>query len=163
MPVHLYGQTADMEALGAIARAHGLAVIEDACQAHGAAFGGRRSGALGTAGCFSFYPTKNLGAAGEGGLVTTDDPAVADRVRRLRDHGQSQKYVHAEEGYNGRLDAIQAALIDGRPAVRLPNRVRCANELIATVRTRFRDQLLDFDLSPARTRSETHLKVRPLN
>ena len=111
MPVHLYGQTADMESLGAIARGRGLAVIEDACQAHGAAFGGRRSGALGTAGCFSFYPTKNLGAAGEGGLVTTDDASVADRVRRLRDHGQSQKYVHAEEGYNGRLDAIQAAIL----------------------------------------------------
>jgi dTDP-4-amino-4,6-dideoxygalactose transaminase len=111
MPVHLYGQPADMESLGAIARARGLAVIEDACQAHGAAFGGRRSGALGTAGCFSFYPTKNLGAAGEGGLVTTDDATIADRVRRLRDHGQSQKYVHAEEGYNGRLDAIQAAIL----------------------------------------------------
>jgi dTDP-4-amino-4,6-dideoxygalactose transaminase len=111
MPVHLYGQTADMESLGAVARGRGLAVIEDACQAHGAAFGARRSGALGTAGCFSFYPTKNLGAAGEGGLVSTDDAAVAERVRRLRDHGQSQKYVHAEEGYNGRLDAIQAAIL----------------------------------------------------
>jgi dTDP-4-amino-4,6-dideoxygalactose transaminase len=111
MPVHLYGQTADMETLGAIARARGVSIIEDACQAHGAAFGGRRTGALGTAGCFSFYPTKNLGAAGEGGMVTTDDPAVADRVRRLRDHGQSRKYVHAEEGYNGRLDAIQAAIL----------------------------------------------------
>jgi len=111
VPVHLYGQTADMESLGALARSRGLAVIEDACQAHGAAFGGRRSGALGTAGCFSFYPTKNLGAAGEGGLVTTDDPSVADRVRRLRDHGQSGKYVHAEEGYNGRMDAIQAAIV----------------------------------------------------
>jgi dTDP-4-amino-4,6-dideoxygalactose transaminase len=111
MPVHLYGQTADMKALGAIAAGRGLAVIEDACQAHGAAFEGRRSGALGTAGCFSFYPTKNLGAAGEGGMVTSDDPAVAERVRRLRDHGQSRKYVHAEEGYNGRLDAIQAAIL----------------------------------------------------
>jgi dTDP-4-amino-4,6-dideoxygalactose transaminase len=111
MPVHLYGQTADMEAIGALARSRGLAVIEDACQAHGAAFGERRSGALGTAGCFSFYPTKNLGAAGEGGMVTTDDPAVAERVRRLRDHGQSRKYVHAEEGYNGRMDAIQAAIL----------------------------------------------------
>jgi dTDP-4-amino-4,6-dideoxygalactose transaminase len=111
MPVHLYGQTADMESLGALARDRGLAIVEDACQAHGAAFGGRRSGALGTVGCFSFYPTKNLGAAGEGGLVTTDDAAIADRVLRLRDHGQSQKYLHAEEGYNGRLDAIQAAIL----------------------------------------------------
>jgi dTDP-4-amino-4,6-dideoxygalactose transaminase len=111
VPVHLYGHPADMERIGATARARGLAVIEDACQAHGAALGGRRAGALGTAGCFSFYPTKNLGAAGEGGLVTTGDPAVADRIRRLRDHGQSAKYLHAEEGYNGRLDAIQAAIL----------------------------------------------------
>ncbi|HYV86843.1 MAG TPA: DegT/DnrJ/EryC1/StrS family aminotransferase [Patescibacteria group bacterium] len=111
MPVHLYGQAADMEGLRSIARDRGLAIVEDACQAHGAALGGRRCGALGSAGCFSFYPTKNLGAAGEAGLVTTDDAALADHVRRLRDHGQSGKYVHAEEGYNGRLDAIQAAIL----------------------------------------------------
>jgi dTDP-4-amino-4,6-dideoxygalactose transaminase len=133
MPVHLYGQTADMEAIGALARSRGLAVIEDACQAHGAAFGGRRSGALGTAGCFSFYPTKNLGAAGEGGMVTTDDPAVAERVRRLRDHGQSRKYVHAEEGYNGRMDAIQAAIL----RVKL-NRLEAWNERRRALAARYR-------------------------
>jgi dTDP-4-amino-4,6-dideoxygalactose transaminase len=133
MPVHLYGQTADMEAIGAMARSRGLAVIEDACQAHGAAFGGRRSGALGTAGCFSFYPTKNLGAAGEGGLVTTDDRSVAERVRRLRDHGQSRKYVHAEEGYNGRMDAIQAAIL----RVKL-NRLEAWNERRRALAARYR-------------------------
>jgi dTDP-4-amino-4,6-dideoxygalactose transaminase len=133
MPVHLYGQTAEMEAIGALARSRGLAVIEDACQAHGAAFGGRRSGALGTAGCFSFYPTKNLGAAGEGGLVTTDDRSVAERVRRLRDHGQSRKYVHAEEGYNGRMDAIQAAIL----RVKL-NRLEAWNERRRALAARYR-------------------------
>jgi dTDP-4-amino-4,6-dideoxygalactose transaminase len=111
LPVHLYGQTADMAALLALAAARGLFVVEDACQAHGAAEGGRRAGSFGVAAAFSFYPTKNLGGCGEGGLVTTGSAAVADRVRRLRDHGQSAKYVHAEEGYNGRLDAIQCAIL----------------------------------------------------
>ena len=111
LPVHLYGQTADMAALSALAAERGLLVIEDACQAHGASQDGRRAGSLGIAAAFSFYPTKNLGGCGEGGLVTTDSPAVADRVRRLRDHGQSAKYVHAEEGYNGRLDSIQCAIL----------------------------------------------------
>ena len=111
LPVHLYGQTADMTALNEIARRRGLTVIEDACQAHGAAQDGRLAGALGRAGAFSFYPTKNLGGGGEGGLVTTADPEVAGRIRRLRDHGQSAKYLHAEEGYNGRLDALQAAIL----------------------------------------------------
>jgi len=111
MPVHLYGHPADMAALEPLARERRLTVVEDACQAHGASLGGRMAGALGTAGCFSFYPTKNLGACGEGGMVTTDDARLAARVRRLRDHGQSEKYRHAEEGYNGRLDAVQAAIL----------------------------------------------------
>ena len=111
MPVHLYGHPADMTALDPLARDRRLAVVEDACQAHGASLGGKLTGGMGTAGCFSFYPTKNLGACGEGGMVTTDDPRIAARVRRLRDHGQSEKYLHAEEGYNGRLDAIQAAIL----------------------------------------------------
>jgi len=111
LPVHLYGQTADMAGLLALAEARGLFVVEDACQAHGASEGGRRAGSLGIAAAFSFYPTKNLGGCGEGGLVTTGSAAVADRIRRLRDHGQSAKYVHAEEGYNGRLDAIQCAIL----------------------------------------------------
>jgi dTDP-4-amino-4,6-dideoxygalactose transaminase len=111
MPVHLYGHPADMAAFEPLARERRLIVVEDACQAHGASLGGRMAGALGTAGCFSFYPTKNLGACGEGGMVTTDEAHLAARVRRLRDHGQSEKYRHAEEGYNGRLDAMQAAIL----------------------------------------------------
>ena len=111
VPVHLYGQTADMAPILALARQRGIAVIEDACQAHGARYGGRAAGALGDAGCFSFYPTKNLGGCGEGGMITTARADIAERVRRLRDHGQSEKYVHPEEGYNGRLDALQAAIL----------------------------------------------------
>jgi dTDP-4-amino-4,6-dideoxygalactose transaminase len=117
VPVHLYGQTADMDPILELARARGLAVIEDACQAHGAQYRGatggpgRMAGALGDVGCFSFYPTKNLGGCGEGGMVTTASPEIAARARLLCDHGQSEKYVHAEEGYNGRLDALQAAIL----------------------------------------------------
>lgn len=111
LPVHLYGQMADMRRLGALAAARHLGIVEDACQAHGAALDGRRAGAFGIAAAFSFYPTKNLGGFGEGGFVTTDDAEVAARVRRLRDHGQSAKYLHAEEGWNGRLDALQCALL----------------------------------------------------
>ena len=117
VPVHLHGQTADMGPILELARARGVAVIEDACQAHGAQYRGsdagtgRSAGSLGDAGCFSFYPTKNLGGCGEGGMVTTARSDVAARVRRLSDHGQSEKYVHAEEGYNGRLDALQAAIL----------------------------------------------------
>jgi dTDP-4-amino-4,6-dideoxygalactose transaminase len=111
LPIHLYGQPADMEAIGAVARRHRLLVVEDACQAHGARLGERAAGALGDAGAFSFYPTKNVGGCGEGGMVTTADPELAALVRRLRDHGQSEKYVHAVEGYNGRLDAVQAAIV----------------------------------------------------
>ncbi len=111
LPVHLYGQCADMPGIAAVAAARRLAVVEDACQAHGAALDGRRAGSFGVSGAFSFYPTKNLGGFGEGGFVTTDDDGIAARVRRLRDHGQSAKYLHAEEGYNGRLDALQCALL----------------------------------------------------
>jgi len=111
LPVHLYGQPADMPAIEAIAARRGLTVIEDACQAHGALLNGRAAGSMGRAGAFSFYPTKNLGGCGEGGMVTTGDADLAARVRRLRDHGQSEKYLHAEEGWNGRLDALQAAIL----------------------------------------------------
>ncbi len=109
--VHLYGQTADMDALGSLARAHNLWIVEDAAQAHLAEFQGRRAGSLGDAAAFSFYPSKNLGACGEAGAVVTNDAAVADRVRMLRDHGQTRKYLHAVEGYNGRCDALQAAAL----------------------------------------------------
>jgi len=111
LPVHLYGQPADMDPILLLAKRHGLAVVEDACQAHGATYGGRAAGSLGDAGCFSFYPSKNLGACGEAGMVTTGSAQIAERVRRLRDHGQTEKYRHAEEGYNGRLDALQAAIL----------------------------------------------------
>jgi dTDP-4-amino-4,6-dideoxygalactose transaminase len=111
VPVHLYGQIAAMAPLHAIANEYDLLVIEDACQAHGAEYNGKRAGALGKAAAFSFYPGKNLGACGEGGAVTTNDEAVARYIRMIRDHGQAKKYYHQLEGYNGRLDAIQAAFL----------------------------------------------------
>jgi dTDP-4-amino-4,6-dideoxygalactose transaminase/acetyltransferase-like isoleucine patch superfamily enzyme len=112
VPVHLYGQCADMDAILDIAGRHGLKVLEDAAQAHGSRYCGRRAGSLGDAAAFSFYPGKNLGACGEGGAVTTNDPAVARLVALLRDHGRTDKYSHAIQGYNGRLDAIQAAFLN---------------------------------------------------
>jgi dTDP-4-amino-4,6-dideoxygalactose transaminase len=116
VPVHIYGQVADMDAILAIASEYDLLVIEDACQAHGAEYQSadgtwRRAGAIGHAGAFSFYPGKNLGACGEGGAVTTSDSAIAQKARMLRDHGQSTKYFHDIEGYNGRLHAVQAAFL----------------------------------------------------
>jgi len=111
VPVHLYGQTADMDPILELAKRRGVAVVEDACQAHGAAYKGRLAGSMGAVSAFSFYPTKNLGACGEAGMVTTARSEIAARVRRLRDHGQSEKYRHVEEGYNGRLDALQAAIL----------------------------------------------------
>ena len=111
LPVHLYGQPADMDPILALAQKHGLIVIEDACQAHGATYKGKKAGSMGLAGCFSFYPGKNLGAFGEGGALVTSDKAVAAMARMIRDHGQSKKYFHDMEGYNGRLDAIQATVL----------------------------------------------------
>lgn len=113
LPVHLYGQiAAGMDEINAIARQHGgIAVIEDAAQAHGAEIGGRRAGSIGDMGCFSFYPTKNMGACGEGGLVTTNDDALAEQVRLLRDWGQDRKYHHAVRGYNYRMEGIQGAVL----------------------------------------------------
>lgn len=117
IPVHLYGQPADMDAILDIANKYELIVIEDACQAHGARYFSRKegkwmkAGSLGLAGAFSFYPGKNLGACGEGGAVTTNDPEIARKVAMLRDHGQAQKYYHDLEGYNGRLDAIQCGIL----------------------------------------------------
>lgn len=111
LPVHLYGRPADMGPIVAIARAHGLAVIEDACQAHGARLGERRAGALGDIACFSFYYSKNLGAYGEAGAVTTNDPLLAERARLYRDHGSLVRYHHEVIGRNARLDEIQAAIL----------------------------------------------------
>jgi dTDP-4-amino-4,6-dideoxygalactose transaminase len=116
VPVHLYGQTADMDPILEIARKYDLIVVEDACQAQGSEYqtaqhGWRRAGSFGKAGAFSFYPGKNLGACGEAGAVTTDDEQVARTIKMLREHGQVEKYYHDLEGYNGRLDAIQAAFL----------------------------------------------------
>lgn len=111
LPVHLYGQPADMDPILAVARRHGLVVIEDAAQAHGAEHKGRRVGGLGDLGCFSFYPGKNLGAYGEGGMVVTSSPAYARTIRMLRDWGAEKKYEHVLKGYNYRLEAIQGAVL----------------------------------------------------
>lgn len=114
LPVHLYGQPADMEALAAIAARHNLAIVEDCCQAHLATCGGRPVGSWGAAAAYSFYPTKNLGALGDGGAVTTRDAALAARVKRLRNGGQTDRYHHGEFGVNTRLDEIQAAVLSAR-------------------------------------------------
>jgi len=111
IPVHLYGMPAEMSAILAIAGKHGIPVVEDAAQAHGARYQGRRVGQFGGLACFSFYPGKNLGAYGEGGALVTNDEAIADRARRLRDHGQRQRYHHDELGYNYRMDSFQAAVL----------------------------------------------------
>jgi dTDP-4-amino-4,6-dideoxygalactose transaminase len=116
LPVHLHGLMADMDAINRIAETHGLTVIEDAAQAHGAEYRGRRAGSLGRLGCFSFYPGKNLGAAGEGGAVVTSDPELAKAIRMLRDWGQAERYRHVLRGFNFRMEAIQAAVL----SVKLP-------------------------------------------
>ena len=112
MPVHLYGQCADMDALGDVCRRHNLLLIEDAAQAFGAAWHGRPAGSLGDAAAFSFYPTKNLSAAGDAGLVTSVNPELLERTRMLRAHGMRRRYAHDEVGWNSRLDAVQAAILE---------------------------------------------------
>lgn len=111
LPVHLYGQPCDMEKICAIAEKHGLYVIEDCAQSHGAKLNGRFTGTFGTIGCFSFYPTKPLGALGDSGAVVTNDPALAEKLRKLRNYGSGKKYVNELEGVNSRLDEVQAALL----------------------------------------------------
>lgn len=111
MPVHLYGQPADMAPILGLAERYGVPVIEDAAQAIGARYGGKRVGALGAIGCFSFFPSKNLGAWGDAGLLTTNDPAIAEKLRMLRVHGSAKRYFHTYVGVNSRLDAIQAAVL----------------------------------------------------
>ncbi|QGT79556.1 aminotransferase class I/II-fold pyridoxal phosphate-dependent enzyme [Guyparkeria halophila] len=111
LPVHLYGQPADLDPILSVARRHGLRVVEDAAQAHGARYKGRRIGAHGDVAAWSFYPGKNLGALGDGGAVTTDDAAIADRIRLLRNYGSREKYVHEVQGVNSRLDPLQAAVL----------------------------------------------------
>jgi len=111
LPVHLYGQPADMDSIMEIARKYNLKVIEDACQAHGAEYKDKKAGSIGNASCFSFYPSKNLGAFGDGGMVITNGNEIAQKIKMLRDHGQMKKYEHLVEGYNSRLDEIQAAIL----------------------------------------------------
>lgn len=117
MPVHLYGQPARMDKLKEIAQRHSLKIIEDACQAHGSSFQGRRAGALGDAACFSFYPGKNLGAAGDGGAIVTNDASLAETLKLIRNHGSAKKYHHEILGHNFRLDSIQAAVL----SIKLPH------------------------------------------
>jgi len=114
LPVHLYGRPADLDGLHAIADGHDLALIEDAAQAHGARYHGQRAGSLGAAGCFSFFPSKNLGALGDAGAIVTNDETLAARVRSLRDHGRTSKYLHQEVGFGHRLDALHAAVLSAK-------------------------------------------------
>jgi dTDP-4-amino-4,6-dideoxygalactose transaminase len=136
MPVHLYGEPADMDAIMALAGKHGLNVIEDVAQAQGAKVRGRRAGSLGQAGAHSFFPTKNIGAYGDGGAVTTDDPKLAERLRVLRNYGSRVKYVNLERGYNSRLDELQAAFL----RVKLP-RLDAWNERRRVLAARYTDKL----------------------
>ncbi len=165
IPVHLYGQMADMDAILSLAEKHDLIVIEDACQAHGAEYFSKnrnrwmKAGSMGRAAAFSFYPGKNLGACGEGGATTTNDPDVAAKIRMLRDHGQVTKYFHDVEGYNGRLDAIQAGILHAK----LPHlagwneqrreRAVVYNQLLAA------DQTLGVPYEPSWSRAVYHLYV----
>ena len=136
MPVHLYGEPADMEAIMALAGRHGLKVIEDVAQAQGARVRGRRTGALGHAGAHSFFPSKNIGAIGDGGAVTTDDALLAERLRVLRNYGSRVKYVNIERGYNSRLDELQAAFL----RVKVP-RLDAWNERRRALAARYTDKL----------------------
>ena len=142
LPVHLFGLAADLDPILQLAEAHRLAVVEDAAQAIGACYRGRHVGSLGAAGCFSFYPSKNLGGAGDGGMVTTNDAQVADQLRRLRDHGRSQKYSHEVLGMNSRLDALQAAILRVK-LLHLANWTRRRQEKAERYRALFDEAALD--------------------
>jgi len=135
LPVHLYGQAADMAAIERLASRHDLPIVEDCCQAHLATAGGRPVGTIGIAGAFSFYPTKNLGAFGDGGAVITNDSALAERIKRLRNGGQTDRYHHQELGFNSRLDEMQAAILSAR-LPRLQGWTTRRRELAATYRGR---------------------------
>lgn len=154
MPVHLFGQAAEMEPILEIAGEHGLRVIEDAAQAHGAEYRGKKVGALGDVGCFSFYPAKNLGAFGEGGAVTTDDDALAQKLRLLRNHGQYRKNHHSIVGWNSRLDSIQAAVLSVKlRRLDQDNRKRCDHA------SRYHRELSDLPdlITPARADDGRHV------
>ena len=149
--VHLYGQPAAMDAITDLARARGLAVIEDAAQAVGAAYAGRPAGSWGDAACLSFYPTKNLAACGDGGMVLTARDDVAEAVRRLRDHGSSRKYEHVELGYSSRLDELQAAFL----RVKLRH-LRLWNDRRRDIGARYRELLQGAPLALAQERAPAH-------
>lgn len=157
VPVHLYGQPAEMDAVLAVARRHGLKIIEDCAQAHGATVGDRRVGAIGDAGCFSFYPTKNLGALGDGGMVVTDDAALAERLRGLRQYGWETPGVSQRPGINSRLDEIQAAVLRAKlPHLDADNARRGA--LARRYDAALADLDLDLELSlPARREGSSHV------
>ncbi len=153
MPVHLYGQPVDMDPLMALAETRGLKVVEDACQAHGARYRGRRVGSLGHAAAFSFYPGKNLGAYGDGGAVATRDAALAQRVRELRNYGQREKYCHVSLAYNRRLDSLQAAVLD----VKLRHLDRW-NARRAAIAARYQEMLTGLPLQlPVARRDASHV------
>ncbi len=166
VPVHLYGQMADMDAILEIAEQYSLIVVEDACQAHGAAYFSkkenrwRKAGSMGKAAAFSFYPGKNLGACGEGGAVTTNDADLAKKVRMIRDHGQSQKYYHEMEGYNGRLDSIQAGILQIK-LKHLPQWTALRREAASRYRKLFAaaDATITLPYEPSWTKSVYHLFV----
>jgi dTDP-4-amino-4,6-dideoxygalactose transaminase len=142
LPVHLYGQAADMAAIAKMASRHGIAVVEDCCQAHLATAAGRAVGTIGVAGAFSFYPTKNLGALGDGGAIVTNDAALAARIRRLRNGGQTDRYHHQEPGVNSRLDEMQAAILRERLA-RLGGWTARRRALAARYRLRLRTRSVE--------------------
>ena len=153
LPVHLYGQPAELGPLLDIGRRHGIPVIEDAAQAHGASYRGRPVGSLGESGCFSFYPGKNLGAFGEGGAVVTDDAALSQRMRMLRDHAQSTRYVHAEIGFNYRMDGLQGAVL-GIKLKHLPGWTARRTDLAVRYRSRLAGLPLEL---PATGPNRTHV------
>ena len=152
LPVHLYGQPADMTAIARVAARHNLAIVEDCCQAHLATSDGRPVGTIGAAGAFSFYPTKNLGALGDGGAIVTNDRALADRLKRLRNGGQSDRYHHLEPGINSRLDDLQAAVLRAR----LP-RLRGWTERRRALAARYRSRLAGAAVQPLPERDQGHV------
>jgi dTDP-4-amino-4,6-dideoxygalactose transaminase len=150
IPVHIFGQMANMDRILAVARRHGTPVVEDACQAHGAEYKGKKAGSLGVAGCFSFYPGKNLGAFGEAGAITTCDPDLRGKVQMLRDHGQAAKHMHSTIGWNARMDGIQAAVL----SLKL-KRLNMANEA-RRAHARLYDELLEDEPRVIRPRIATN-------
>ena len=158
IPVHHYGHPADMDPIMESAKKHKLWVIEDACQAHGSLYKGRRAGGLGHAACFSFYPGKNLGAYGEGGAVTTNDPELATKIKKLRNHGGLEKYSHEIPGFNARLEGLQAAIL----RVKLPHLEKW-NELRRRHAQEYAALLEEIDVKPPReapyARSVFHVYV----